>query len=69
MTKPDAPIIYTYRGDDRFYGVPRRSLTQADFDALTPLQQRDVLASSSYVPRKSEPAPKATTPAADAGKE
>ena len=46
------PIVYTYRGEDRFYGVPRRSLTQADFDALTPTQQQDVIASSSYVPRK-----------------
>lgn len=65
------PIVYTYRGEDRFYGVPRRSLTQRDFDALTALQRADVEASSSYVPRKAEPAPKATTPAttAETGKE
>ena len=47
----DEPILYTYRGPDRFYGIPRRSLTQADFDALTPVQQRDVIASTSYVER------------------
>lgn len=64
MSKAEAPIVFTYRSDggkgDRFYGVPRRSLTQADFDALTPLQQRDVLASSSYVERKAESKPQAT---------
>lgn len=57
----DEPILFTYRSDggkgDRFYGVPRRSLTQTDFDRLTPLQQRDVLASSSYVERKAESKP------------
>lgn len=53
------PIVFTYRGEDRFYGVPRRSLTQADFDALTPLQQRDVLASDSYYERKAESKPQA----------
>jgi hypothetical protein len=56
------PIVYTYRGEDRFYGVPRRSLTQADFDALTPVQQQDVIASKSYVARTAEPKT-ATTPA------
>lgn len=55
------PIVFVYRGEDRFYGVPRRSLTQADFDALTGPQKADVLASSSYVPRKADEAP--TTPA------
>lgn len=54
------PIVYTYRGEDRFYGVPRRSLTQADFDALTPTQQQDVIASSSYVARKADTRPQAT---------
>lgn len=63
------PIVYTYRGEDRFYGVPRRSLTQADFDALTPTQQQDVIASSSYVARTAEAKKPATTPAADAGKQ
>ena len=61
MSKTEAPILYTYRGEDRFYGVPTRSLTQQDFDALTPLQKRDVLASSSYVERKAESKP-ATKP-------
>ena len=54
------PIVYTYRGEDRFYGVPRRSLTQADFDALTPTQQQDVIASKSYVERKADHKPAAT---------
>ena len=61
MSKTDAPIVYTYRGEDRFYGVPNRSLTQQDFDRLTPLQKRDVVASSSYVERKAESKP-ATKP-------
>jgi hypothetical protein len=67
----DEPIVYVYRGEDRFYGVPRRSLTQADFDALTASQQADVIASKSYVQRSAEPAPKATTSAkkAETGKE
>lgn len=56
------PIVYTYRGEDRFYGVPRRSLTQADFDALTPTQQQDVIASSSYVARTPATKAPATTP-------
>lgn len=63
MPKSDEPIVFTYRGEggkgDRFYGVPRRSLTQADFDALTPLQQRDVLASRSYIERTADSKPKA----------
>jgi hypothetical protein len=64
------PIVFVYRGEDRFYGVPRRSLTQADFDALTLQQQRDVLASSSYVPRKADTAPSSKPAAkADTGKE
>lgn len=65
----DEPIVFVYRGEDRFFGVPRRSLTQADFDALTLQQQRDVIASSSYVPRKADAAPSAPAPAPDAGKE
>ena len=67
MAKHEEPILFTYRSDggkgDRFYGVPRRSLTQSDFGRLTPLQQRDVLASSSYVERKAESKPQATPPA------
>lgn len=63
------PIVFTYRGEDRFYGVPQRSLTQADFDGLTLQQQRDVLASSAYVPRKADDAPSVPAPAPDAGKE
>ena len=64
MPKHDDPIVFTYRSEggkgDRFYGVPRRSLTQADFDALTLHQQLDVLASRSYVERKAESKPQAT---------
>lgn len=63
MTKHEEPILFTYRGDggkgDRFYGVPRRSLTQVDFDALTISQQKNVLASNSYVERKAESKPQA----------
>lgn len=59
----DQPVIYTYRGEDRFYGVPRRSLTQQDFDRLTPTQRADVIASSSYVERKAEPSKPAASKA------
>ena len=65
----DAPILYTYRGDDRFYGVPRRSLTQADFDSLTLQQQRDVIASSSYIERPADTASTKPAAKADAKKE
>lgn len=65
----DQPIVYVYRGEDRFHGVPRRSLTQADFDALTPTQQLDVIASSSYVERKAETKPAAKPESGEKGAE
>jgi hypothetical protein len=51
-TKEAAPVAVhlRYVGDKRqfFIGVPARDLTKAEFDALDPLQQRDVLASNIY---------------------
>lgn len=39
---------YSYVGEDRFYGIPARDLTQQEFDDLTPDQQRVVRESPAY---------------------
>lgn len=42
-------VFVRYTGNRQFFiGVPARDLTKDEFDALDPLQQRDVLASDIY---------------------
>lgn len=48
-TEEREPIVYTYRGKGvRYMGVPARSLTQADYDDLTPQAKRELHASGAY---------------------
>ena len=42
---------YRYVGKgERYRGVPARDLTQAEYDALSPLEQRTVTESGAYKP-------------------
>lgn len=60
---------YRYTGNgERFRGVPARDLTQAQYDALTPLDQRTVLESGVYAPITAAEAKKAEKDAEDAAK-
>jgi len=60
---------YRYTGNgERYRGVPARDLTQAQFDALTPLDQRTVLESGAYEPITAAEAKKAEKEAEDAAK-
>lgn len=73
MSKIDTPIAWKHVGPGWFPGVPKRDLTQADFDALSPRRQREVEASAAYEAVKSptksvEPAKPADAPAKTGGK-
>jgi hypothetical protein len=39
---------YTAQNGEYFFGVPPRDITQEEFDALDPINQRDVLAGTIY---------------------
>lgn len=53
------PIAYVYRGNGQhIFGVPDRSLTQAEFDDLSPQLQREVIHGSLYYPYVKPESPK-----------
>lgn len=66
----DDPIVYRYQESKGIAipGVPARSLTQADYDGLSPTLRRQVLHGGVYT--KLEPkAERKSEPKADAGKD
>ncbi|MDQ3541809.1 MAG: hypothetical protein M3440_14105 [Chloroflexota bacterium] len=62
-TEEREPIAYTYRGKGvRYMGVPARSLTQAEYEDLTPQAKRELHASGAYAHVEPEKATKTSVP-------